>query len=270
MSDRNFDDLAGRFANNIYDNPKGQLRLQLVRDELLACCPQLAAGRPLRVLDAGCGLGQMTAVVAALGHRVVSCDLSQAMLAEAQLAVAATNPDLLTNVQFIHSSLQALDSHLAHEPFDIVIFHAVLEWMEEPREGLQSLLRWLAPGGTLSLMFYNLHSLVFKNLLRGNFRKLDDKDFRGDPGGLTPISPLDPADVESWLAEAGLTLFGKRGIRSFYDYMDHAMQHKKLAIPLDEIVRMEKHYGTQEPYRSLARYLLLHYKKDIKCQGVPE
>lgn len=260
MSDRNFDDLAGRFANNIYDNPKGQLRLQLVREELLASCPQLSGGKPLRVLDAGCGLGQMTAMVAALGHQVVSCDLSQAMLTEARQTVAAINPDLLAQVQFIQTSVQSLAAYLSAEPFDIVIFHAVLEWMEEPRQGLQSLLPWLAPGGTLSIMFYNLHSLVFKNLLRGNFRKIDDKDFRGDPGGLTPISPLDPAEIELWLAEAGLSLLSKRGIRSFYDYMDHAMQHKKLATPLDEIIRMEKHYGAQEPYRSLSRYLLLHYK----------
>jgi S-adenosylmethionine-dependent methyltransferase len=140
----------------------------------------------------------------------------------------------------------------------VIIFHAVLEWMEEPKAGLQSLLKWLKPGGTLSLMFYNIHSLIFKNLLRGNFPKIEHRDFRGDPGGLTPINPLDPVEVEQWLSAWGLTVYGKRGIRCFYDYMDHSMKHKKLATALEDIIRMEKIYGIQEPYRHLARYLLIH------------
>lgn len=258
MADRNFDDLAGRFANNIYDNPKGQIRLQLVRDELLTVCPQLSEGKKLRILDAGCGMGQMTAMLSAMGHDVVCCDLSQAMLTETKLAVTNANPAALANTRFIQSSVQALDQHLAGEVFDLIIFHAVLEWMEEPKEGLQSLLKWLKPGGTLSIMFYNLHSLIFKNLLRGNFRKIDEKDFRGDQGSLTPINPLDPATVEQWLCESGLTVLSKRGIRSFYDYMDHSMKHKKLTIATEDIIRMEKEYGVREPYRSLARYMLIH------------
>lgn len=261
MSDRNFDDLAGRFAQNIYDNPKGQLRLQLVRDELLTVCPQLSQQQPLRILDAGCGMGQMTVMLAGLGHQLVSCDLSAAMLSETRQAVAVVNPALLANIRFIHAPVQDLAAHLEPEQFDFIVFHAVLEWMEDPEAGLQALLPWLKPGGTLSIMFYNVQSLIFKNLLRGNFQKIEEKDFRGDPGGLTPIHPLYPAVVEQWLADARLTQLSKRGIRSFYDYMDHSMKHKKLTLDLDDVIRMEKHYGVLEPYRSLARYLLLHYKK---------
>ena len=263
MADRNFDDLADRFAQNIYDNPKGQIRLQLVRDELLSVCPRLSNNKPLRILDAGCGIGQMTAMMCALGHQVVCCDLSAAMLAETKQAVCALDPALQGNFRFIQSSVQTLDLHIENELFDVIIFHAVLEWMENPKEGLQSLLPRLKPGGTLSLMFYNIHSLIFKNLLRGNFRKIDEKDFRGDPGSLTPIHPLDPAEVEQWLSESGLTLFSKRGIRSFYDYMDHSMKHKKLTISVEEIIRMEKEFGVLEPYRSLSRYMLLHCSSKI-------
>jgi S-adenosylmethionine-dependent methyltransferase len=258
MSDRNFDDLAGRFAQNIYDNPKGQIRLQLVWDELLVICPQLMNGKPLRILDAGCGMGQMTARLSALGHQVLCCDISAAMLSETKQMLGGQNPGALANVRFIQSSVQTLDQHLADESFDLIIFHAVLEWMEEPEAGLQSLLKWLKPGAVLSIMFYNLHSLIFKNLLRGNFRKIEEQDFRGDPGSLTPIHPLDPVDVEQWLSRYGLTVLGKRGIRSFYDYMDHSMKHKKLVIAMEDVIRMEKKFGVQEPYRSLSRYILIH------------
>jgi len=258
MSDRNFDDLADRFANNIYDQPKGEIRLRLVQEALLAACPQLQQGKALRILDAGCGMGQMTAMMAALGHQLVCCDLSAEMLAETKVVVSKINPQCLDNIRFIQSAVQDLDKHLSNETFDLIIFHAVLEWMEEPREGLQSLLKWLKPDGTLSLMFYNIHSLIFKNLLRGNFRKIDEKDFRGDPGSLTPLNPLDPAEVEQWLSGFGLKVTSKCGIRTFYDYMDHSMKHKKLTIALEDVVRMEKRFSVQEPYRHLARYLLFH------------
>jgi len=264
MPDRNFDDLADRFAQNIYDSPKGEIRLRLVQDELLQCCPSLKKGKTLRILDAGCGMGQMTALLSLLGHQVVCCDLSAAMLAETKKAIAK---DHLENVRFIQSAVQDLDQHLVDETFDLIVFHAVLEWMEEPKQGLQSLLKWLKPNGTLSLMFYNVHSLIFKNLLRGNFRKIEERDFRGDPGSLTPISPLDPADVEQWLSTSGLTVFSKRGIRTFYDYMDMNMKpskeknkpHKNEPL-LEDIIRLEKKFSGQEPYRSLGRYILVHAK----------
>jgi len=260
VTDRNFDELSKRFARNIYDSPKGQIRLQLVQEELLAVCPQLSAGKPLRILDAGCGMGQMTVLLSSLGHEVVCCDLSETMLAETKALIYKKHPGQLPNIRFIHSSVQDL-AKLLDGSFDVIVFHAVLEWMAYPQQGLDLLLPWLKPQGTLSLMFYNIHSLIFKNLLRGNFSKIDEEAYRGDPGSLTPLNPLDPANVEQWLLAAGLNIYAKRGIRTFYDFMDETMRHKKLSVAIDDVIRMEKKYGVIEPYRSLGRYQLWHCKK---------
>jgi len=48
MQDRNFDDLADKFSQNIYGTRKGQVRQAIVWDELEALLPTLPAG-PLQV-----------------------------------------------------------------------------------------------------------------------------------------------------------------------------------------------------------------------------
>ncbi len=258
MADRNFDELAERFERNLYGNPRGQLRLQLVSEALEKDCAELGSNKTLRVLDAGCGLGQMSLLLARQGHQVTACDLSADLLARAQQRIAQENAAALNNIRFHCCSLQTLDQH-AEGTFDLIIFHAVLEWLEQPREGLQQLLRWLRPGGELSLLFYNRHSLIYKNLLRGKFRRIDEQDFRGDPGGLTPINPLLPDEVAHWLAELRIEIVTRRGIRTFYDFMDQTMHPQKpqVAAP-EDILRMERKFSTQEPYRGMARYQLWH------------
>lgn len=261
MTDRNFDELAERFERKLYGNLRGQLRLQLVTEALLADCPRISAPKPLRVLDAGCGLGQMASLLAARGHRVVACDVSEKLLVRARELITETAPDNLERIEFLCCPLQSIATHV-EGTFDLIIFHAVLEWLDDPRAGLVSLMERLAPDGELSLMFYNRNSIVFKNLLRGDFRRIDKQDFRGDSGSLTPTNPLNPDDVADWLEAENFDVVTRRGIRTFYDYMNQVMDSTKPAqgSPAD-VLRMERQFSTIEPYRSLARYQLWHCQR---------
>ncbi len=255
MPDRNFDDLAEHFSRKIYSSDKGEIRLQLIQRELLAVCPQLQGEKPLRVIDIGGGLGQLSAFVANLGHQVVLCDISENMLRKARELIAKTSSDALPNIDFVHAPLQQISNRVS-EGFDLVLFHAVLEWLEQPRQGLQAMLPLLNEQGVLSLMFYNRHSVVFRNMIRGNFRKVHSGDFRGDPGSLTPLNPLDPAEVDVWLEQAGLRTVARRGIRTFYDYMEKGVERS-----VEDIIALEMLYGDREPYCSLGRYQLLHCRR---------
>jgi S-adenosylmethionine-dependent methyltransferase len=269
MRDKNFDELDQRFARNIYNAPKGEIRLRLVQEELLKQCPALLSGNALRILDAGCGLGHMASWLSGLGHQMVCCDLSSIMLERTRDRMTQENPAAMKGAGFFHAPVQELHCHVSGK-FDLVIFHAVLEWMDDPQNGLRFVLPWVKPEGMLSLMFYNRHALIFKNLLRGHFRKIEQQSFRGEDGGLTPLNPLLPTDVEQWLLDAGCTVLAKQGIRTFYDYMDVNRQRKdktgagndstidRNAPSLEEIIQMEKKYGNIEPYRSLGRYQLWH------------
>lgn len=250
--DRNFDGLGRRFRDNIYRRPKGQLRLELCWRELTAQLPQLE-GAPLRVWDAGGGLGQMSLRLAALGHEVLYSDLSQEMLA-AFLDEHAAAADRC-GIQARQGAIQemALQPEMVGR-FDLIVCHAVLEWVADQPALLRSLARCLRPDGRLSLMFYNLNTLVLSNITKGNLYKLRDEDFAGHPGGLTPSFPCRPHQVEAWLNECELDVVARRGIRLVYDLMPRAIRD---ARSLEDVSAIEWQYGDQEPFWALGRYVHL-------------
>ncbi|MFA5493498.1 MAG: methyltransferase domain-containing protein [Porticoccaceae bacterium] len=255
--DRNFDDLARRFRRNVYDRLKGDIRLAVLRRDMMEFVPGLAgeavdgAADPLRILDAGGGQGQFSLTLAGLGHNVELCDISANMLAMARENHAAAG--LAERASFHHESIQ---SFCARQPlrFDVVLCHAVLEWVEDPQALLGYLLQALKPGGFLSLTFYNVNGLVMKNLLRANFDKVLAEDYRGFRGSLTPANPLNPGQVFGWLADLGLPVLCHSGIRCFHDYLLDPAQ-RNLA-PQAQLA-LELRLSREDPFRGLGRYIHL-------------
>lgn len=248
-NDRNFDDLARRFTDNIYGSPKGRIRLAILQEDLDTLLSRFPANTPLRILDAGCGLGYMALYLAQQGHEVVLCDHSAEMLQRAKQLFAEQVP--AARVTFIESPVQVLQQHVQGH-FDLVLFHAVLEWVSEPQHTLEGLLTFLQPGGYFSLLFYNRNSLVMRNLLRGNFRKLAAEQFAGDPKSLTPTNPLLPEDVYGWLEAIGLTMLSRTGVRIIYDYLSRDIREQR---SLEDILEMERRFCRQEPFLALGRYM---------------
>jgi S-adenosylmethionine-dependent methyltransferase len=255
--DRNFDDLAKRFKKNIYGGLKGDIRLAVLERDCTAQLPIAPFSKSTdywTILDAGGGQGQFSLRLAQAGHRVVICDISAEMLSLAQEQIDQLG--VADRVQLIHCAIQDLPQHLPgpQRQFDFVICHAVMEWMQEPQSLLPCLLAYLKPEGYLSLTFYNVHSLIYKNLLRTNFKKIISKDYGGARGSLTPINPLEPQQVLGWAAELQLQLLSHSGIRVFHDYIFNE-EHR--AREPHTLVQMELEFSQQEPYRSLGRYVHL-------------
>ena len=171
MQDRNFDDIAEKFARNIYGTTKGKIRQAVVWQDLTGLLAQLPQ-RPLRILDAGGGEGHMACQLAELGHQVLLCDLSGEMIQRA--AQLAEQKGVSQNMQFVQSSAQDIAQHL-EQPVDLILFHAVLEWIAEPEAALQALYDCLTPGGALSLMFFNANGLLMRNVVLGNFQLVDPR-----------------------------------------------------------------------------------------------
>ena len=258
--DRNFDDLAARFKRNVYDQLKGEIRLAiLLRDlqEVLSGPDADPRAASLDILDAGGGQGQIGLSLAQQGHRLLLCDISAAMLDLARHSAAELG--VADNVEFLHASIQSLDSpHL--ERYDLVLCHAVLEWVADPQIVLQKLVACLRPGGYLSLTFYNVNSIIMKNLLRANFDKVLKEDFRGGKGSLTPTWPRRPDEVMHWLAGLPLERLCHSGMRCFHDYLlgdgqQNRQPEKQLALEL-KLSRLE-------PWRSLARYIHVVSRKSL-------
>lgn len=249
--DVNFDALAKRFERNIYGGIKGAVRLAVLEQDLRSTLPDVWNSAGLKILDAGGGLGQFARQFAQLGHQVTLCDISATLLQRAQEHAAAEH--LQHAIQWCHQSIQ--DHALEHpSSYDLILCHAVLEWTAQPEQVVAALLRLAKPGGVLSIMFYNRHALIYRNLLRGNFRKLQELaagSLIREGETLTPINPLDPDDVKGWLVKQGARLLSESGVRVFCDNMlPKAVQSRKE----EDIIAYELTYARHEPYRQLGRY----------------
>ena len=246
--DRNFNGLAERFARKVYGGLKGDIRLAVIWRDLQQALPVIQDGKPLRVIDIGGGMGQISQRLAGLGHSVLVNDISEEMLALGRQQVAGKS--FSGTIDWQCGPYQALDKSL-HSQYDLVLCHALLEWLAEPQLLIAALKNFMKPGGTLSLTFYNQHSLVYRNLIRGNF-KLLDAGFRHDDGSLTPKQPLLPGTVTGWLNEAGLQLVASSGIRVFHDYViTRSGGHQDGQA----VIAKELAYSTQEPFKWLGRYI---------------
>lgn len=248
--DRNFDDLAERFNTRIYDTSKGQLRLEILKQDLLS----VTQTNSLTVWDAGCGAGQISCWLAAQGHRLTLCDISEKLLQQAQQQFAVSGLD----ADFHHASIQQLAPQL--NAFDLVICHAVLEWLATPLETLKLVLDRVKPGGYLSLMFYNRNAMVYKNVLRGGWRLepiLNDR-YIGAGNKLSPPYPQYPHEITAFLQNQGFEIIRHSGIRVFSDYLNSDTRNQTNE---QELLALEHQYCRMPVYRDMGRYVHLLTEK---------
>ncbi|APZ05985.1 tRNA uridine 5-oxyacetic acid(34) methyltransferase CmoM [Kosakonia cowanii] len=254
MQDRNFDDIAEKFSRNIYGTTKGLLRQAILWQDLDILLAEMNDG-PLRVLDAGGGEGQTAIRMAQLGHHVTLCDVSQEMLKRAQ--AAAEEKGISGNMHFVHCPVQDIAQHLA-SPVDLILFHAVLEWVADPVAVLQKLWTVLRSGGALSLMFYNADGLLMHNMVAGNFDYVQVGMPKRKKRTLSPDYPRAPAEVYRWLEQIGWHITGKTGVRVFHDYLRDKTQQQR---SFEMLLELETRYCRQEPYISLGRYIHVTARK---------
>lgn len=245
--DRNFDDLAERFSRNIQNSLKGKIRYAVVQRDLRDSVPQLWGDQRLSVLDAGGGLGAFALDLARRGHQLTYCDISGKMLDLARQQ--AQDQRLADQIGFFHEPVQTLLGRT--RDFDVVLFHAVLEWLASPWTVLDQILDALLPGAKLSLLFYNERSIVFRNLLRGNFFQAMAENLSGDRGSLTPMHPLDPDEVRGRIQVHPVKLLCESGVRTFFDYGEKQRLAQRTA---EQVIEMELRFSRERPYRDLARY----------------
>ncbi|NMH58496.1 methyltransferase [Alteromonas ponticola] len=245
-SDIHFDGLASKFATNIYGTTKGQLRHKV----LLHALDTHLHATPMRVIEIGGGTGLMTKAFLSAGHNVVFTDASAEILAHAKVNLAE-----MENVTFRHQTLQAVTDF---NQFDMIICHAVLEWLHTPLDTLSIILNEMKAGSFLSLSFFNHDAALFTNALYGNFDYIAQGMKVRNQVRLNPKNPLRPQQVIEHVENSGLYVEQVTGVRCFHDYMKGkpADDHQ-----LKQLLDLEINYCQQTPFKWFGKYIHLLIKK---------
>ena len=245
--DRNFDDLAERFEKRIYGSHKGVVRQAVIWRDLKSV---LVENKKLRILDLGGGLGFFSIQLSRLGHEVCFTDISPVMTQKARRLARQAGVD--ENIDwYILSYQKFVEQHQGK--FDLVLCHALLEWLEQPEQVFSAIVNLLETRGILSLCFYNPAGMVYRNLICGNFNRVaSQQEYQADKGSLTPDNPCTVTEVKQWLVDNQLEIEAVSGVRVFSDYV--VEKRGGLKSPA-AVLNMELQYSQLEPYKWLGRYL---------------
>jgi SAM-dependent methyltransferase len=147
-----------------------------------------------RILEAGCGTGQMCLYLAHADRVVIGADLTRASLLVGAEAARRFGVD---RVQFVETDL--LRPGVRAGAFDLVLSSGVLHHMPDPRAGFARLAALARPGGTIVLGLYNAVARLPLRLRRVVARL---SGFR-----VIPFDPIlhdrqhDPERREAWLRD---------------------------------------------------------------------
>ena len=252
MQDKNFDQLASKFAKNIYGTPKGEVRSAVLWRDLSQALSHFG-GQKLHILDAGGGFGFFAQKLAKLGHKVTLCDISAEMLAlaKSQINDYETENQHPLEIELLHAPIQALTVE-QHGQFDLVMCHAVAEWLTDAENTLAGLTKLIKPTGLFSLMFYNKEAMRFHSLISGNFDYVT-ADFKVKKKvGLTPTHPLYIQDVKNWVNDWQMELITESGVRVIHDYLKI---NQPPNFDFNQLIEMELKYSQLPPYIVFGRYV---------------
>src|SRR5262245_50885244 len=114
-----------------------------------------------RIVEVGCGTGQMSLYLARASRIVIGADLSREAL---RMAASAAQRFGLDRVRFVETDLHR--SGLRPASFDVVYSSGVLHHTPDPRVSFARLVRLARPGGTIVLGLYNAFARIPLRLRR--------------------------------------------------------------------------------------------------------
>ncbi len=234
--------------------PHGRLREDLILSHLSAHLP---THRTLCVLDAGAGAGGYSFALARRGYSVTLLDSAPAMLAEAQSLFSRSDGPSFGRAEFVSASVSNLPADLLERRFDVILVHALLEYLLDPLVALGSLVSLLARRGLLSLVLVNPYAEVHR---LGGPRHDPVGALRALHGDLPPESlfgasrrMVSPDDCETLLAGHGLEIVSRCGVRLFAE--SYTPEELSDEATYTALLSLEREAGLCEPFWRFGRYL---------------
>jgi SAM-dependent methyltransferase len=215
-----------------------------------------AAGREsLDVLDTGGGSGNFAVPVARLGHRVTVVDPSPNALFA--LERRAAEADVADRVRGVQGDVHGLFDVVERGGYDAVLCHGVLEYVDDPAEGVRNAVAALRAEGVLSLLAAGLGGAVLARALAGHFKEA--RQALGDPHGRwgegDPVPRRFTAGQLTALVEdAGLTVASVHGVRVFADLVPGVLVDTEPGA-LDALLKLEEAAAELPAFHSVATQL---------------
>ena len=147
-----------------------------------------------RVLELGCGTGQMALYLARADRFVVGADFTRASL---ELAAAAARRYGTTRVQFVETDLHS--PGLAEGAFDVVYCSGVLHHTPDPAAAFARIAPLVRPGGVLVVGLYNVYARLPHRLRRTIARLCGFRFIPFDP--VLRDRQAEPARRQAWLRD---------------------------------------------------------------------
>jgi len=240
----------------------GRLR-DVVRQEVVAAqLAEVLARRGLRntrVLDVGCGQGTQALALARAGHQVTGLDVSTRLLERFHATLAGEPDEVRARVRLLHGHGESVPD-LAPGPFEVILCHGVLMYLDDITPMLAALSRVAAEGATLSLLVRNGLATAMRDGLRGNaeeaFSAFDRRDYINRLG--LAAHAHTPEDLNQVLVPLGWDPEPWYGVRVFCDHRDEDTPPAEELVPL---LAAEREAGRRDPYRQVAAMLHLIYTR---------
>ncbi|HET6971595.1 MAG TPA: class I SAM-dependent methyltransferase [Phenylobacterium sp.] len=171
----------------------GWLRARAERSAFARLLDQAIAG-DARIVEVGCGTGQMSLYLARADRVVVGADLTMASL---RLAESARRRFGLERVRFVESDL--FHPALKAGGFDVVYCSGVLHHTPDPKAAFAQVARLAKPGGMIVLGLYNAVARIPLRLRRVAARLSNYRWIPFDP--VLRDRASEPARREAWLRD---------------------------------------------------------------------
>jgi SAM-dependent methyltransferase len=171
----------------------GSLRARAGRSEFARLLDRAIPG-DARVVEVGCGTGQMSLFLATADRLVVGADLTRASL---ELGAAAARRFGVEQATFVETDLRS--PGLREGAFDVVYSSGVLHHTPDPRASFASIARLAKPGGVVVLGLYNAWARIPHRVRRAVGRLTGFKHVPWDP--VLRDRAAEPERREAWLRD---------------------------------------------------------------------
>ncbi len=213
----------------------GDLNREWVIDPLLLSWLGKVSG--LRVLDAGCGEGYLSRILARQGAKVVGVDLSSKLIEVAKRQEAKKH----LGINYRRADLSDLGS-LARGSFDLVISNIVLVDVACYREAIKEIHRVLKSGGRF---IFSITHPAFEAPVPGKWVRMPPDSFRIEDRRFLAVDRYFDRVTVFWGPPEGEVMVGgfHRPLRDYFEALhDAGFLVSRLEEPTPTKVALEKHF----------------------------